>query len=173
MTSAPNQPGPAPTADLIASLAAWHWIAGTPAGPVAFLLLARTPSSRLGPPNEALSRMHGLAASLRLASCSRRLPDIGSRLYVRDFDAFLKLDRCERLLHAPIGEVWSDFARGGGTVAVSVGLDPLRAHASMKVVQVYMAAMARAGRLFMGKTSLTAVNGIDGSRSAAVVEELR
>jgi hypothetical protein len=170
MTTTPDQLRQAPTADLIASIAVWHWIAGTPAGPVAFLLLARTPSSRFGPPNEARSRMRGLAASLRLASCTRRLPDIGPRLHIQDLDAFLRPDRCEHLLHAPIGDVWSDFARAGGTVAVAAGLDPLRAHASKEVVQAYMAAMARAGRLFMGKTCLTAA---DGSTFASDVGELR
>lgn len=159
MTSTPDQLRQAPTADLIASIAAWHWIAGSPAGTVAFLLLARTPSSRFGPPQEARSRMQGLAAALRLALCTRRLPDIGPRLFIQDVDAFLQPDRCEHLLHAPIGDVWSDFALNGGTVVVAAGLDPLRAHASKEMVQAYMAAMARAGRLFMGKTRLTGTNG--------------
>jgi hypothetical protein len=156
MTSTPNRPRQVPTPDLIASTAVWHWIAGTPAGPVAFLLLAPTPSSHLGTPKEARSRMRGLAASLRLASCTRGLPDIGPRLHIQDLDAFLRLDQCEHLLHAPVGDIWSDFANGGGTVAVAVGLDSLRAHAPKEVVQAYMAAMARAGRLFMGKTCVTA-----------------
>jgi hypothetical protein len=63
MTSTPDRPRQVPTADLIASTAVWHWIAGTPAGPVAFLLLAPTPSSHLGTQKEARSRMRGLAAS--------------------------------------------------------------------------------------------------------------
>ncbi len=173
MVSTPDTSDQAPTADLIASLAVWHWIAGTPAGPVAFLLLARPPSGRLGSPAKAAIRMYGLAKSLRLAECSRRLPDIGPRLYIRGLDAFLRLDRCEHLLHAPIGDLWGDFTLGGGTVAVAVGLDPLRARASKEVVQAYMAATARAGRLFMGKTRLTAAAGTDWSTPAYEVGEPR
>jgi hypothetical protein len=133
---------------------------------------ATLPTARLSVEKAAM-RMRGLAALLRLAECSRRLPDIGPRLYIRDLDAFLRLDRCEHLLHAPIGDLWSDFALGGGTVAVAVGLDPLRARASKEVVQAYMAATARAGRLFMGKTRLTAAAGVDWSMLASEVGEPR
>ncbi|WP_329133636.1 hypothetical protein OG552_16530 [Streptomyces sp. NBC_01476] len=173
MVSTPNRLDQAPTEDLIASLAVWHWIAGTAAGPVAFLLLARPLSGRLGAPNEAEMRMRRLASSLRLAECSRRLPDIGSRLYIDDLDAFLRLDRCEHLLHAPIGDAWRDFVRGGGTVAVAVGLDPLRPRASKEVVQAYMTVAARTGRLFMGKTRIRAAKGADWSTLATQAEELR
>ena len=172
MVRTPDGTIQAPTADLLASLAVWHWIADTAAGPVAFLLLARPPSGRR-PPTTAAMLMRGLAASLRLAECSKRLPDVGPRLYIRDLHAFLRLDRCEHLLHAPIGDIWSDFALAGGTVTVAVGLDPLRAQASKEVVQAYMAATARAGRLFMGKTCLRAVKGTDWSTLATEVEELR
>jgi hypothetical protein len=173
VTAAPDGQTSRPTAGLIASLAVWHWIAPTPAGPVAFLLLAHPPKGHAGSPAEIALRMRGLADSLRLAVCSKPLPDIGPRLLLHDLDALLKLDRCDYLLHAPVGDRWSEFAAAGGTVTIVVGLDPLRPHAPKELVEAYMAATARTGRLFMGKTHLIPIAGPDRPTSAAGWEGLR
>lgn len=152
LTTASPQLGGAPSAGLIASLAAWHWIDETAAGSVAFLLLAHpTPTADVAL-DKVLWAMRGVAACLALAECSTPLPDIGPRLHMDGRGVFLRLDRCEYLLRLPIGGRWATFARAGGTVAVAVGLDPLPAHSPQDTVAAYMATSARVGRLYMGKT---------------------
>lgn len=159
-----------PTTALIASLAVWHWIAVTPAGQVAFLLLtqpAHAPGSSL---TKVAPHMRGLAASLGLVSCTDTLPDIGPRLFIEGMGAFLRLDGCEYLLHVPVAGPWNEFAAAGGTVAVAVGLDPLPAHSPKELVEAYLTASARAGRLFLGKTA--APTRPDQPVAAGGVEEL-
>lgn len=175
MLTAPGTPGtPAeePTASLISSLAVWHWIENTPAGSVAFLLLAHPAPGRDDSPAEVALHMRELATSLGLAECSTPLPDIGPRLLIHELGAFLHLDKCEYLLHAPVGGSWSEFARAGGTITVAAGLDPLRAHSSRDAVEAYMANTARVGRLYMGKTHLSHPAGTDMSVAAGEGEEL-
>lgn len=150
--TAPSRPlaGP-PTAGRIASLAVWHWIDNTAAGFVAFLLLAHPPPTRREAPAEVAPVMRGLATSLSLAKCGAALPDMGPRLFVQRAGVLMRLDGCAYLLRVPTSTLWSDFACAGGTVVVTVGLDPLAAHSPRDTVEAYLANSARQGRLLMGK----------------------
>lgn len=143
-----------PTAGLLASVAAWFWIDLTQVGHVAFLLLAHPPGRQPGDSPEMVeARMRGLAHALSLAEPSQPLPDVGARLFMyRDTDVLLSLDGCDYLLHVPIGGDWARFVCDGGTVTVTVGLDPLPAGSSIEVVDAYITRRVREGRLLLGKT---------------------
>ncbi|MFD5874076.1 hypothetical protein [Streptomyces sp. NPDC060322] len=157
MLTRPEPPVLTPTAGLLASLAVWHWVDETVAGPVAFLLFAHLPPRLPGESLDVIeARMRGLSKSLGLASPDAPLPDIGDRLFMhRETDAALLLDGCDYFLHAPIGGEWARFVCAGGTVAVTVGLAPLPRHVAQEVVEAYLVERAVEGRLLMGKTRAT------------------
>ncbi|KUL26652.1 hypothetical protein ADL12_32380 [Streptomyces regalis] len=144
----------APSAGLLASVAAWFWIDLTQAGHVAFLLIAHPPERRPDEsPQEIEARMRGLADALTLAAPHKPLPHIGPRLFMhRSADALLSLDDCDYLLRVPIGGEWARFACAGGTVTIAVGLDPLGPGAPLAVVDAYVTERVIEGRLYLGKT---------------------
>ncbi|MEU6573619.1 hypothetical protein [Streptomyces sp. NPDC046805] len=175
MTQNANPTGPtavAPTAGLIASVAAWFWIDLTHVGHVAFLLLAHPPERRPSDSPEAIeARMRGLAEALALAEPHKPLPDIGARLFMhRDADVLLSLDECDYLLHVPIGGEWARFVCNGGPVTVAVGLDPLPARSHLEVVEAYLTQRVRQGRLLLGKTRASRVQSGRPSRTARQTE---
>ncbi|WP_103534654.1 hypothetical protein [Streptomyces sp. SM11] len=144
----------APSAGLLASVAAWFWIDPTKVGHLAFLLIAHPPGLRPGEsPQMVEARMRGLADALTLAEPTVLLPDIGSRLFMhQESDVLLRLDGCDYLLHVPIGGDWVRFVCDGGTVTVVVGPDPLPVSSSLEFVDAYVTERALQGRLRLGKT---------------------
>lgn len=156
LTAQSRRPAGAPAVGLIASLAVWYWIDNTPAGLVAFLLLAHPEPTRTDASAQVAPAMRGLASSLALAECGSPLPDIGARLSAHRTGTLLRLDGCDYRLHVPTSGQWTEFAGAGGTVAVVVGLDPLAAHSPRDTVRAYLVSSARAGRLFMGKARVHA-----------------
>ncbi|WP_409471922.1 hypothetical protein [Streptomyces sp. HC307] len=144
----------APSAGLLASVAAWFWIDVTQAGHVAFLLIAHPPERRPDESPQVIeARMRGLAHALTLAEPHKPLPDIGPRLFMyRSADALLSLDDCDYLLHVPIGGQWARFVCDGGTVTVVVGLDPLAPGSPIEAVDAYITQRVTEGRLLLGKT---------------------
>lgn len=126
---------------LINGTAAWSWLDGTGFGPVAFLLLVH--------PDPVAGEL--LARSLRLAPPARRLPDIGDRVTVLSASrAAVRLDGCGHLMQVSVGERWTSFLRGGGPVAVLVGLDPLPRDAPASAVEPYLATAALSNHLRLG-----------------------
>ncbi|MBY8878865.1 hypothetical protein [Actinacidiphila acidipaludis] len=129
------------TVPLINTTAAWSWIDRTGWGPVAFLLLVH--------PDPACGEL--LARSLRLAPPARRLPDVGERVTVAGAGhAAVRLDGSDHLIRVPAGDRWCAFVRGGGPVALVVGLAPLPRRASAEAVASYLGRAAVAGRLRLG-----------------------
>jgi hypothetical protein len=151
-TSGPEPLTPSP--GLLCSVAVTMWLDSTPAGEVAFLLIAHPPARRAGDTPELIGqRMRGLADGLGLAPASQPLPDMGRRLFMHGRTAaLLVVDGCNYLLRVPTGGEWSSFVTDGGPVAVALGLDELATHANRETVEAYLTKCTRGDRLLMGKT---------------------
>jgi hypothetical protein len=129
------------TAPVINGTAAWSWLDRTGWGPMAFLLLVH--------PDPAAGEL--LARALRLAPPARRLPDVGERVTpVGAGHAAVRMDGSEHLARVPVGERWCTFVRGGGPVALVVGLAPLPRRATAEAVASYLPRTAVEGLLRLG-----------------------
>ncbi|GAA2070535.1 hypothetical protein GCM10009801_21350 [Streptomyces albiaxialis] len=147
----------APTPGLLCSVVTTTWIDVTPAGSVAFLLIAHPPPRRSGESAAALREdMRSLGTALGLVSSRCPLPDIGPRLTLHGGKAAIRVDGCDFLLGTTIGATWSDFVAQGGPVVVSLGLAPLPVGADRDAVEAYIGECLATGELMLGAIMSTA-----------------
>ncbi|MDI5971123.1 hypothetical protein POF50_017520 [Streptomyces sp. SL13] len=138
-----------PSREFVNSLGSWSWLEQTGIGPLAFVLLALHDSPVATP------ALNGLADLLTLGTSRHDVPDCGRRVgLLGERRAALRVDRCRHVIQVAVGSRWSEFVRGGGRVAVLVGLAPLRTGAGRPEVGSYLANSVLADELRMGTAGL-------------------
>ncbi|GAA2441685.1 hypothetical protein [Streptomyces macrosporus] len=137
-------------------VATWTWLERTEVGRMAFLLVAPPAPVPWGDTaGDVERRMLRPAAALELDGPDRPLVYVGPRLALgADRDRVsVRLDERGLGLRARVCAEWAAFARGGGPVALLVGLDPLAPAATPEDVEEYLRTRAARGRLRMGNTA--------------------
>ncbi|MFE0107108.1 hypothetical protein [Streptomyces sp. NPDC059009] len=142
-----------PTPSLLASLSVAQWVDATPNGHVAFLLVTHPPKADTADVGSCIeASMRGLASELGLAPPSSLMPDVSNRLSIARDCIMLSLAESRLTFCVSIRNTeWGDFVRGGGPVAIVVGLDPLSPTTERTEINEYLATGATADRLLVGK----------------------
>ncbi len=144
------------TAGLPRRVATWTWMERTEVGRMAFLLI--TPPSPVpwgDTARDVERRMLRLAGALELDDPDRPLAYVGPRLTLGTGSdrVSVRLDDRGLGLRARVCAEWAAFVRGGGPVALLVGLDPLAPATTPEEVEEYLRTHTSSGRLRMGNTA--------------------
>ncbi|MEN2420965.1 hypothetical protein AABB02_23100 [Streptomyces rimosus] len=153
VTRVPAVPGPGFVAGLVVST----WLdTASPAGNVAWMLIAHPPPRRPGETPERIENcLRGVADALGLRTASEHVPVIGDRLSVRGPHLVLDYGHPDFCLRVPRPSTrWAEHVLRDGHVCLVLGLDAIAPGAGPDAIERYLHRATAHGRALIGATAL-------------------
>ncbi|MFJ3497367.1 hypothetical protein ACIPPJ_27755 [Streptomyces sp. NPDC086091] len=124
--------------------------------PVAFVLVGHPSPRRPGETAASIEAgLMGMVDAMGLRPAAERVPDVGPRLVLRGPRVVLDYGHPRYVLCLPTpGGRWRTHVATGGTVCLTVGLDPVPSGARPDAVEAYLRRVVTDGRAYVGATAL-------------------
>ncbi|GCD45299.1 hypothetical protein [Streptomyces paromomycinus] len=165
MALTPDRPVPGP--GFITGVVTSTWLDTTsPAGPVAWLLMAHPVPRRPGETAQGIeNQLLCIAGELGLRTASQRMTVIGDRLSVHGPHLVLDYGHPRFALRVPSPSTrWLRHVLHGGHGCLALGLDPVPPGVGPDVIEAYLCRSVTRDRVFVGVTGVRAVRGTLGGR---------